>query len=265
MAAQRIHPPLLFGQHVGDTQQVGLGELQLAQGFLFFAFELGDSRSFFEHRAAFFGLGREDLVDLPLRHDRVRGAANARVHQQVVDVLETAKGAVDPVFRSSIAEYPAGEGHFVVVHLQRAFAVSHGQCHLGHSQGLALFRAVENHVCHLTTTQRLGRRFAQHPADRVDHVGLAAAVRADDARHPLGKLEHGLVGKRLETLDLERFKIHGYQAGLKVKSQRWTAASLAASLRLAIRDSQMALYVVFYFRHKYWMWCFRVFSISKVI
>ena len=182
-----------------------------------------------------------------------------------MDVLETAKGAVNPVFRSSIAKYPAGEGHLVVVHLQRAFAVSHGQCYLGHAQRLALFCAVENHVCHLPAAQRLGRRFAQYPADRIDHVGLAAAVGADDARHPLGKLEHGLVGKRLETLDLERFEIHGYRAGLKVKSQRWTAASLAASLCLAIRDSQMALYVVFYFRHKYWMWYFWVFSISKVI
>jgi hypothetical protein len=98
LALERVHPALLLGEHVGNAQQVGLGVFEFAQRLLFLALELGDAGGLLEHRAAFLGLRGKDLVDLALRHDRVGGAADAGVHEHVVDVLEAAKRAVDPVF-----------------------------------------------------------------------------------------------------------------------------------------------------------------------
>jgi len=46
---------------------------------------------------------------------------------------------------------------------------------------LAVARAVEDDVLHRVAAQGGGARFAEHPADRVDDVGLAAAVRTDNA------------------------------------------------------------------------------------
>ena len=113
LAAERIHPALLLGEHVGNPEQVGLGVFEFAERFLFLALELGDAGGFFEHGAAFLGLGGKDLVDLALGHDRVGGAADAGVHEHVMDVLEAAERAVDAVFRAAIAEHAAGDGHLV--------------------------------------------------------------------------------------------------------------------------------------------------------
>ena len=46
------------------------------------------------------GQGIRDLVDLALRHDRVGGPADPGVHEQVVNVLQAAERAIDPVFRA---------------------------------------------------------------------------------------------------------------------------------------------------------------------
>ena len=57
LAAQRVHPALLLGEHVGNAEEIGLGEFQFAQRFLFLALEFRDSGGLLEHRAAFFRLG----------------------------------------------------------------------------------------------------------------------------------------------------------------------------------------------------------------
>ncbi len=208
LAPEGIHPALLFGEHVGNAEQVGLGVFEFAQRLLFLALEFGDAGGFLEHRAAFLRLGREDLVDLALRHDRVGGAADAGIHEHVVDVLEAAKRAVDPVFRAAVAEHPAGDRHFVEIHLQRFLAIGHGQRDLGHAERLAFFGAVEDDVGHFAAAQGFGGGFAEHPADGIHHVGFAAAVGSDDAGHAFGEFEHGLVRKGLEAVDFQSFEIH---------------------------------------------------------
>jgi hypothetical protein len=164
---------------------------------------------FLKHRAAFLRLRRQDLIDLSLRHDRIRRAADAGVHQHVVDVLEPAQRAVDPVLGTTVPEHPAGDRNLVVIHLQRLLAVRHRQRDLRHAQRLAFLGAVENDVRHLAAPQCLRRGLAEHPADRIHDVGLAAAVRPDDARHALCKLEYGLVRKGLEAVDFNGLQIHG--------------------------------------------------------
>src|SRR5262249_14715395 len=79
---------------------------------------------------------------------------------------------------------------------------------LGHAAGFAGARTIEDHVEHLLAAQALGGLLAQHPADRIDDVALAAAVRPDDGGDPAVEVELGLVGEAFETVCDEAFKDH---------------------------------------------------------
>ena len=208
LALQGVHAALLLREDVGNPEQVRLGVFEFAEGVLFLALELRDASRFFEDGAALLGLGGEDLVDLTLRHDRIGGAADAGVHEQIVEIAQPAKGAVETVFRAAVAEHPAGDGDLVEIHFQRLLAIRHRQGDLRHAERLAFLGAVENDIRHLAAAQCLRGGFTEHPADRIDNVGLAATVRPDNAGDSFGEFEHGSVGKGFETLDFEGLEIH---------------------------------------------------------
>ena len=209
LAFQRVHAALLFGEHVGYAEQVRLGVFEFAQRVLLLALEFRDAGRFLEHRAAFLGFRGKDLVDLALRHDRVGGAADAGIHEQVVDVAQTAERSIQSVFGAPVTEDPAGDGDLVEIDFERLLAIRHRQRDLRHAERLAFFRAVKNDICHLAAAQGFRGSLAEHPADGVHDVGFSATIRADDARDALGEFEHGLVGEGFEALDFEGFEIHG--------------------------------------------------------
>jgi len=94
----------------------------------------------------------------------------------------------------------------LALHLHLIEPADH-QRHFGHSQGLPQFGAVEDHVFHFFTAQRLGALFSQDPQDGIHDVALAASVRTDDRRHAIGKLDPGF-GERLKPHHLKRLEIH---------------------------------------------------------
>ena len=55
LALERTDLPLHFADDVGETDEIGLGVLELAQRFLFLALEFRDAGGFLENRAAVFG------------------------------------------------------------------------------------------------------------------------------------------------------------------------------------------------------------------
>ena len=205
LALEGVHAAFLLGEDVGDAEEVGLGVFEFAEGFLFLAFVFGDAGGFLEDGAAFFGFGGEDLVDLALGHDRVGGAADAGVHEEVMDVAEAAEGAVEAVFGAAIAEDAAGDGDLVEVDFEGFLAIGHGEGDFGHAEGFAFFGAVEDDVRHFAAAEGFGGGFAEDPADGVDDVGFAAAVGADDAGDALVEFEGGFVREGLEAVDFERF------------------------------------------------------------
>src|ERR1019366_6836854 len=79
------------------------GVLELAKGFLLLVLVLVDARGFFKNRAAILGMRAENLVDLSLRHQRVARPADARVHEQSLDVAEAAGRFVDEIFAIAVA------------------------------------------------------------------------------------------------------------------------------------------------------------------
>jgi hypothetical protein len=66
----------------------------------------------------------------------------------------------------------------------------------------------EDDVVHLLGPDRARRLGAQDPADGVDDVGLAAAVRTDHHRHARLHVQGRGVGEGLEALDREGFQEH---------------------------------------------------------
>ena len=81
-------------------------------------------------------------------------------------------------------------------------------------------RAGEDDVLHLAAAQRLRALLAEHPADRVDDVGLARAVRADDAGDARLEAQRRRRGEGLEALQRQALEVHGRGSGLRSRCPR---------------------------------------------
>jgi hypothetical protein len=82
------------------------------------------------------------------------------------------------------------------------------QLDAGARQRLAVARAIEDHVLHRIAAQGGSARFAQHPAHRVDDVGLAASVRADDPDQLPGDVDGGGIDEGFEAGELDLCEAH---------------------------------------------------------
>ena len=154
--------------------------------------------------------GFENLGQTALADDDVHFAADAGVAEQLLDVHETAAGAVDLVFAGPVAEHAARDGDFGVPDRQRAVGVVDGQRHLGAAQRLAVGGAGEDDVLHLPAAQGFRALLAHHPRQGVDDVGFAGAVRADDRADARLELQRGRRREGLESFEGQRFEVHDW-------------------------------------------------------
>ena len=97
LALERPQLPAHLTQQVGEAQQVALGRLEPALGLLAALAELQDARRFLDDRPAVLGPGVEHGVELALADDHVLLAADAGVGEQLLDVEQAARRAVDHV------------------------------------------------------------------------------------------------------------------------------------------------------------------------
>ncbi len=205
---QRADLPFHLADDVGEADQVGLGVFEFAQGLLFLALVLRDPGGFLENRAAVFGTRRENLVDLALFHDRIGRAPDAGVHEEAVNVAQAARRLVDLVLARAVAEDAPRDRHFVVGDAQFLLAIAERERHLGHAERGARFGAGKDDVLHFAAPKRLGRLLAEHPADAVQDVALAAAVGPDNGGDSRVKFERGAVRERFKSDDVERLQVH---------------------------------------------------------
>ena len=190
---------------VVDAQEIVLGLLQLPLGLLLPVAEAGDARGLFKDLATVSGLGGDDLRDAALADDGVAVAAQARIHEKRVDVLEAHGLAVDEVFALPAAVIAAGQHDLRAVGIEDMGGVVDDQRDLRKAQRAALLGAAEDDVLHLAAAQRLAPLLAHDPEDSVGDVGLPRAVGPHDGRDIFFKCEPGLVREGLETLDLQCF------------------------------------------------------------
>jgi hypothetical protein len=182
---------------------------------------LRDAGGFLEEHAQLLRLRLDDAGDHPLLDDRVGPGAQAGAEEQVAHVAATDGDVVDVVAGVAVPFEHALDGDLAVLRPgagRPAEAVVEHEFDAGPVGGLAVAGAVEDDVLHGLAAQMLGGRLAEHPAHGVDHVGLAAAVRTDDADELPGQGHVGRVDERLEAGELDVGKAHSENP----TGRRWT-------------------------------------------
>ncbi len=197
-----------LAHEVAQALEVLLGGRQPALGALTAPPVLEHAGGLFDDGPAVLGSGVEDRVELALPDDHVLLAPDPRVAQELLDVEEPARGPVDGVLAVAGAKQRAGDGHLGHVNGELPRGVVDGEGDLGAPEGGTRSGPGEDDVFHLLGAQRARALGAEHPRDGVDHIGLAAAVRADHHGDARLELEHGRVGEGLEPLHREGLQKH---------------------------------------------------------
>ena len=199
-----------LGEHVLEPVEIGLGGAQAQFGLVAAGVQAGDAGRLLEQRAARLGLGLDQFADAALADHRGRARAGRGVGEEQLHVLGADFLAVDAVDRAGLALDAARHLHFVgVVEGGRRGAVGivEEQRHLGGVARRAVAGAGKDHVVHAGGAHVLVGAFAHHPAQRLDKIGLAAAVRPDDAGQAglddeFGRFDEGLEAEQAQLGEL---------------------------------------------------------------
>jgi len=208
LTAQRLELATDLGQQVVETREVALGRVELAQRLLLALAVLEDAGGLLDEAAPVLRRRVQDRVELALPDDHMHLAADAGVGQQLLHIEQPAGVAVDRVLRAAAAEHGAADRDLGVLDRERPVGVVDRQHDLGAAQRRAPGGAGEDDVLHLAAAQRLGAGLAHHPGERVDDVGLARAVGADDAGDARLELKGGGRGEGLESLEGQALQVH---------------------------------------------------------
>ena len=206
LALQRAQARLKLGQHIFAALQVRARLAQAALGVVLACFKHADLGRVFEQAAALFRAQRQRCVDQTLVDDRVRSAQRADGFLQIAQAHAV---AVDIVLVVAGTRGAARDRHLAVGQGQQPVGVIDRQGNFGQAGGRALAAAREQQILGAFRAQRTETLLAQHPAHRVGHVRLPRAVRANDRGDTGAELKDRAGGKRLETLNVEAFEIHG--------------------------------------------------------
>jgi len=194
----------LLAQQLRKPGEIGLGRSKLLFGILAPRVQPGNPRRFLKQKPPLGGLRGDDRRDLALAHECRRMGAGRSVGEQQGHVLCSNVAAVDPVGGTCPPLDPAGD---LALGLAFIIAVAVDQHrHFGEFARRPHRRSGENDVFHAIAAKRLRAAFAHHPADRLEQVGLAAAVGADDSGQAgldpeLRRFDEALEPAELETPD----------------------------------------------------------------
>ncbi|EZP56077.1 hypothetical protein BW41_00721 [Sphingomonas sp. RIT328] len=206
MAGARI----LIGDQLVEPQQIGLGRAQFLFGVAAADVQAGDPRRILQHRAPFGRLGGDHRADPVLADQRRTVRAGRRIGEEQADVLGAdvapvdaigaAGAALDAAHDLALGDLAAGDGR---VEQDR---------HFGEIARRPRRGAGEDDVLHPHAAQRLGAVLAHRPAQRFEQVGLAAAVRPDDAGQPalddeVDRIDEALEPGDAKPLDLHRLRV----------------------------------------------------------
>jgi hypothetical protein len=197
-----------LGDQVLDPLKVLRGLLQAPLGAVLAVAVEPDAGCLLEERPALVGAVREEEVDhLGFDHD-AGVAAEAGAAEQVLDVAEPDRRTVEQIVALARAGKAAGDHHLAIRDREIAVAVVQVEGNLGDVHRSPAGRALEDHVLHLAAAEEPRRLLTQHPAHRVGHVRLAAAVRAHDRGHAVLERQRDGVGERLEAGELQLGQLH---------------------------------------------------------
>ena len=208
LAAERLQLASDLAGEVGQPREVGLHGVELAEGLLLASSVLQDAGGLLDEAAAVLGARVQHGVELPLADDHVHLAPEAGVAQELLHVEQAARLAVDGVLARAVAEQRARDRDLAVLDRQRAVGVVDREADLRAAERAARGGAGEDDVLHLAAAQRLRALLPHDPGERVDDVGLARAVGADDARHARFEGEGRRLREGLESLQRQALEVH---------------------------------------------------------
>ena len=190
-------------QRVIDARQVRFRPVQLQFGLVAALIKPADPRRLLQDPAAGPGLGADQLADLALPHQGRAVRPGRGIGEQHLHVARPHVLAADLVGRPRVAGDPAHDVELVIVVETRrgqAVAVVHRQHDLGMGAGRTAGGAGKDHVLHPLATHGGGAVLAHDPAQCLEQVRLAAAVRADHAGQPLADDQVGRVHEAFEAV-----------------------------------------------------------------
>ena len=165
----------------------------------------------FQINAQFFGLGANEARNHALRNDGVAACAQPRAHKDFLNIAAAHLLVIDVIGRYAFLGDHAAYGQFFVLpprpfHLM-VRVVKH-QFDACSSERRTAGRARENQFAHRTrTSQFADAAFAQHPANRINDVRFAAAVRAHDRNQRVPQFDHYGVREAFEAGDFDLTKV----------------------------------------------------------
>ena len=203
----RLSPQLcgalfLIAEDLRQPGEIGLGRAQLLLGILAARVQPGNARRLFKQETPFDRFGSDHRADFALADERRRMRAGGGIGEQQGDVLGAHVTPVDPVGGARATLNPASDFAF-------APAAFLGRIALEQDRD---FREIarrprrspgEDHVVHAPAAQRLRAGFPHGPADRLEEVGFAAAVRPDNAGQARFNAKFGWLDEALEAAELE--------------------------------------------------------------
>ncbi len=195
-------------EEILQSGEIALGRGESTLGLLLATSVLEDPCSLLDDRPSLLRSCIEDRVDLSLRDDHVLLSTDTAVRQQILDVEEPTRHTIERVLAVAGAEQGPGDGDLVELDREHPRRVVDGETDLGASERRPLCRAGEDDIVHLLGSDGGRGLGAEDPSDRVDHVGLAAAIGADDDGDAGFEVECCRIGEGLEALHRESFQIH---------------------------------------------------------
>ena len=106
LALQRFHLRGELADHVFQPLQILLGGAQAQFGFVAARMQTGNAGGLFQHAAALFRLGLNDLADPALMHECGRARAGRGIGEQNLHVAGAHLAAVDAIGRALVALDP---------------------------------------------------------------------------------------------------------------------------------------------------------------
>ncbi len=207
LTSEAPHLALDLADHVLDADEVGFGAFELPLRLTTTLLVAHDARRLLEEEAPRVVLVREHLIDLLTLDHGVAGGAEAGAAEEVLDVLQPARHAVDAELALARTENSPRDLDLRVLGRQCAVVVVEVERNLRHPHRLVEAAPLKDHVLDLLAAKMPRVLLAENPAERVRDVALAAAVRTDDGGDAARERHLGPVHERLEAVEFEAIDV----------------------------------------------------------
>ena len=236
LPAQPLALALQLGAQVLGAGQVALRLAQLQLRLVAPGAQPGDAGGLLQHLAAVLGPGADQRRDLALADHAGGAGAGAEIGEHRRHVAPAHLAPVDAV-AGALAALDAADDlqlrHLGIRRRGEAGGILQPERDLGMGAGGAGAGAGEDHVVHPGAAHGAGVGFAHGPAQRLHDIGLAAAVRADDAGQAGQDLDRLRLGEGFEAGDAQAGERGGTQGALRRLAVPGRGAGGAALLPVA--------------------------------